>query len=189
MNDRDTVLACDPDTHSSGLALVRVHDGQPLWVCCIQSKGKTGDDAVVAQIEAFDIRRIQVPAGIVGVVVESQEIAYTAKQGKNPASMIPVAQVAGAAAARLSMWFRPRVLMLVKPQAWKGSVPKKIHQARTLSKLGWRYETLSDYCRPYPNETVDVLGADQLNPGDWKHVVDAIALGQWMAEKLRRAEK
>ena len=189
--DDRLILACDPDTHHSGLALVRLADGKPVWVGCAHSTGKTGDDTVIAQIDAIGEISIGGPGTHPGgmfaaVIVESQEIAYTARQGKNPRSMIPVAQVAGAAMAQLRIRTACFENYLVKPQAWKGSVPKHLHQARTLAKLGWAYEQGKEYSRP--TDKPDVAGAELLNPGDWKHVVDAIALGMWLAAKLRDLE-
>jgi hypothetical protein len=185
------ILACDPDLHTSGLALVRVADGMPTWVGCAKSAGKTGDDAVVEQLLALRVCGFKNMPNVrlfnaQFLIVESQEIVYSARQGINPRSMIPVAQVAGGAMAVFSGLPGLKDMYLVKPQAWKGDVPKHIHQARTMVKLGWPFEKCSDYCHPL--ETPDVPGADWLNKGDWKHVVDAIALGMWLAEKLRGLE-
>lgn len=187
MDDR-LILACDPDLHHSGLALVRLADGRPVWVGVGNTTGETGDDAVIVQLRQLQNR---MPGYVVyASIVESQEIAYTARQGKNPRSMIPVAHVAGGVVAMFNACYSPSIQYLVKPQAWKGDVPKGIHQARTLSKLGWKYETIGSgddkYCRP--TELPDVSCADRLNKGDWKHVVDAIALGMWLAAKLREIE-
>jgi len=188
MTDDRLILACDPDLHHSGLALVRLADGVPVWVGVGNTTGETGDEAVLVQLKCLQNR---MPGYTVyGSIVESQEIAYTARQGMNPRSMIPVAHVAGGVAAMFNAVYSPSIQYLVKPQFWKGSVRKGIHQARTLAKLGWSYEVIGSgddkYCRPL--NTPPVSGAENLNKGDWKHVVDAIALGMWLAAKLREIE-
>jgi hypothetical protein len=124
------------------------------------------------------------------VAVEAQEI-YQFGTGRtaNPKSIMYLATVAGMALAAHSRAFH---LFFPTPQAWKGSVPKIIHQARILSKCGWKYEKVgtldNGYCYP-----VDVpIGLGDFKKTDWKHLVDAIGLALYAKEQyelaVRKAE-
>jgi hypothetical protein len=192
---KDLILAFDPDTHHTGVAVVDT-DGRPVFVgvCSVPAKFK-GAEAVCEMVKVLrnilwpEVLAERIVAGsvIVAIVVEGQEITYSARSGKNPRSLLPVAQIAGAALAVHAMI--DRQLFLPYPAEWKGQVPKQIHQARICNKLGWAYELVGDkvtgYARPTGMPAMYVAGAAKLNPGDWKHVMDAIGLGMWAALKLK----
>lgn len=187
-------LGCDPDTHSTGMAAVDEH-GRVLGVWCIKAKGKTEGQAVVAMSRAFDAFLPKIYAtddldwhSLDAVAVEFPEIVYSAREGKNPRNIITLTAVAGVCLGRIvaSTYFKCNHYF-PRPREWKGSVPKHIHQARTCKHLGWAYEVHGKdqgrYCQP--SDPPKLLGDDTLNPGDWKHIMDAIGLALWAKDKSR----
>ena len=115
------------------------------------------------------------------VTVEDPQI-YLAKGPARHGDIMRLAQIAAAVASVASMFPDVRAIRMPTPQQWKGSVPKEIHQARILSRLGVPYDVVkgktSGYCVP----KVDGLGGAWAAPrakGEWKHLVDAIGLALW----------
>lgn len=165
-------VGVDPDTHTSGVAIVD-SGGALVSASLVRSPNNlSGPEGVIEQIGCI--------GQIIGeytVAVENQEISYSAKDRKNPRSMLGVAQVAGAFVGLLG---RGRRVFFPMPQEWKGSVPKIIHQARTFSRLGIPYASVKaqgGYCHPIH------LSPWGLNKGDWKHVADAAGLALWARDK------
>lgn len=133
---------------------------------------------------------------ILRVVVEGQQIYQGVRQ--RPDDILRLAQVAGAAAGVATHLAGATQLLMPRPQEWKGSVPKPIHQARVLERLGWPYERKgpapkrtmgkvehAGYCVPTSVPT-DVALYD-VRPSDWKHIVDAIGLALWGVDQLKSA--
>lgn len=118
------------------------------------------------------------------VVVEGQEISYTARSGGNPRSILFLATTAGGWLSQASDLATGKVLFPT-PQKWKGTVPKRIHQSRIYKKLGIPSEVVGKDKNAYarPVSTPDVLGANELNKADWKHVGDAAGLALWGLEQ------
>ncbi len=182
-------IGCDPDTHACSFALVDDQDNVIELACCKVPDKLTGLDAVVAMGHALSNFWLQYGhLHSMAYAVEAQEVAYTARQkGANPRSLILVANVAGMAlqaGMRSCLEVRP---YMPYPSQWKGSVPKQIHQGRILDRLGCDFERVgkdpsTGYCRP-TSGTERWAGAEELNKGDWKHVVDAIGLALWAREK------
>lgn len=122
--------------------------------------------------------------------VESQSVTYTGRSGKNPQDMIPVAQVAGAWCCVLAGWADTPVKrqLFPKPQAWKGSVPKQIHQARICKEMGWEYQkrgsrTNGGYCLPVlPPDSKWHAFTEAHGVTGWKHAMDAIGLALFAKE-------
>jgi len=77
---------------------------------------------------------------------------------------------------------------LIAPVKWKGSIPKDIHQARVLKKLGWGYVKKggkSPYC--IPKNPPDQF--KHLKAGEWKHLVDAIGMAMWAKEVYEKEKR
>ena len=195
----DRFLGCDPDTHACAIAVVDC-TGTPVFVRVVRvEKRYKHMDAALAMSQNLaladhnlalaDYSRNQ--DNLLAFAVEGQEIVYSAAQGVNPRSMLPVAVVAGAALQRFTHdWPEGcHTFSFPLPAQWKGQVPKQIHQARLCSALGWTYETVGDnpsdgYARPTePEQYKNVLGANTLGKTDWKHVLDAIGLARYAREK------
>lgn len=119
-------IGIDPDLHCCGIATI---DDKGKVTRCLTVKTPKklfkGRDAVVAMIESLQVAQFYEMDTDHVLCVEAQEIYLG--QTKNPRSIMLLATVAGAALALpASKRYFPA------PQEWKGSVPKQIHQARTL---------------------------------------------------------
>jgi Holliday junction resolvasome RuvABC endonuclease subunit len=186
-------LGVDPDLHRTGIALLTADLSICTVVCC-KAKGTTGGEAVVDMLNAINTAMGAIYADLnvppLAVVVEGQEVTYASRsKGANPQSIVLLAQVAGGAVAlAMVRWATEAVFHMPKPAEWKGSVPKEIHQARVMSKLGWSHERRSGYCVPLGFGTMNVYGADRLNVGDWEHVADAVGLALWARNQHVRSE-
>lgn len=172
------VLGIDPDLHSTALAGWDMKKRVVTFVGVIRVSEKLkGREAAVAMCQEL----AKYPLDDDVVVIEGQEIRYTARKGADPQDIVNLAVVAGGAASQA----KGRVLM-PSPSQWKGSIPKAVHQARVLGKLGWPSETVGRSTRAYTRPTggfEGVLGAKDLGKEDWKHVVDAIGLAMWGGAK------
>ncbi len=170
-------IGIDPGTHDTAIAFLD-HNGQLLKAQCLHVDAKIkGVEAVVAMI--FKIPMYISSGDVCVFTVENQEISYTAKQGGNPRSMIPLAQVAGAFIG-LAARSNAHAAYFPMPQEWKGSTPKHINQKRTFDKLGIPCVTTSGknpYCHP-----VDLVPWGLLK-GDWEHAADAAGLALWGKEQ------
>lgn len=182
-------IGIDPDTHATGIAVLSDATIQPVcFVGCCKAKGSTGGEAVIdmaAELQNFFDVNIEDSFGFVAAAIEAQEISYTSRQGKNPRNLVTLAAVAGACLSNALKHLLTPYCYFPLPQRWKGSVPKTVHQARVLGRIGWKSEIVGDrdigYARP-----VSVPGDMELvNVGktDWKHVVDAIGLALWCREQ------
>lgn len=71
-------------------------------------------------------------------------------------------------------------VFLPLPSQWKGSVPKEIHQARVLRKVGIEPKKGAGYCYPADPKVLKRWGFPK---GSWKHLSDAIGLALWGLEQ------
>lgn len=189
-------VGIDPDLHNTGIGIVN-DDGLPVAGHCLKVSSKLkGPDAVKAmayELVRFFSRGFTVD-GIFGVLVaiESQEIAYTAKSGKNPRDILHLGWVTGAATGAAWSDFRVDDLTLFRPQQWKGSTPKQIHHGRICTALGWadfdKKGTKKDgYC--VPRKPILANGKELgLLTGQYKHVMDGFGLALKLRE-VRLAEQ
>lgn len=136
------ILAIDPGTHT-GWALFK----DSLLVACGLGDPRTSTAHVMRDIT--------------DVIIE-HPVIYSGGRTRNPNDVLKVAVNAGEWAGT----YRQKALVrYVTPQAWKGSVPKDVHQPRILAKLA-------------PKEA-EVLEASLRRVAKSKHnnVVDAVGLG------------
>lgn len=180
-------IGIDPDLHNTGIAVVE--DGKVILARVISiAENLKGADAVIemAQVVQRECHYLELEFEVLdAVVVEGQEI-YRGVTG-NPMDMLRIAQVAGAA---VSAW-EASVTFLPQPKEWKGSVPKHIHQKRTAAKAGWTRTKMMGGKSPYvvPQGIGNVAGARDLRDSDWKHVMDAVGLAYWGAERLAKIRR
>lgn len=185
-------LGFDPDLSRPSAAAVD-EAGRVVAVWCGRTPDGPKDRKVERAIETVENWPVALLGGdfvlAASAAVEDQEVSYTARTGASPTSIIPLAQVAGAAFAGCGLPTGPAVM--VKPGQWKGQVPKGIHQARICTRLGWPYR-LAGGKEPYavPDAPVvrSVPGADALNDGDWKHVLDAVGLALWSRDQWEQGQ-
>jgi len=175
-------VGIDPDLHNLGFALVDA-EGHVLKVNVVRvPKSFKGEEAVAEMIsEAPRNLDFWVPEEVCRrgftAAIEGQQIYYGKSQVR-PDSLLLLAQVAGAAACAMRICGASTII-LPRPRKWKGEVPKPIHQARILSRLGWAYKKTQGYS--YPTDPPKHLGS--LRPEEWKHVVDAIGLALWARDR------
>jgi hypothetical protein len=174
-------LGCDPDLHILSIAVVRTDGKKPELdaIYLTKTKGSKGEAAVLDILSKplFEGSKPVLFFGDCAVAVESQDVSYTGRTNSARVSdLVSLAQVAGGVCSRL-MVLAPRTMLLVKPQAWKGSQPKRINQCRTMRKLGLEY-TMMGGLDPYPVPLgIDhLVHGDKLNKGDWKDINDSIGL-------------
>ena len=177
-------IGIDPDTKNTGICFIG-GDGKILRCECARGVNFRGLARAIRMV--LDQRVWERGACVRGpfiVAIEDQEIAYSSRQGVNPRSMIPLAQAAGMAFALSCACLDLAEIVLVKPQAWKGSVDKVTHQGRVFDRLRLSYVAKKDYCIP----AVPVPGAD-FPPSMWKHVADAVGLALWAYDQWVFANK
>jgi hypothetical protein len=171
-------LGIDPDSQYIAMAIGSAET--VLGVCSIKVPG-AGKGGFMAMVKALNLA---IPAFVLShdldplwpskIIIEGQKI-YAGEQAQ-PNDLIKLAQLAGISAGICSSLYPSKQIIIPQPREWKGSVPKRIHQARLYKKLGWGYKQTKTYAYPI-NPTV----GKELNRGDWKHVGDAIGLMQWGA--------
>jgi hypothetical protein len=191
---RSTYVGVDPDTKSTAIALLKYCEHSLSILPCSGLVVSANDrDGMISALGFYSAVAPTHPNSC--LVVESQHISYS--QTKDPNSIVPLAQVAGACAGLLGRQYSE--IRMPEPSEWKGSVPKAIHQARVATCLGWGYETRGNppkngYVVPHPG-CVAGLSMDcfpprtlsRFNPGAWKHLMDAFGLALWAL--LKDAER
>ena len=173
----------DPDLHTLSVAVLKDAAGLPVLdrILLVKQKGSKGDAAVLDMVNAMQrMNGIQLDMlnGATVMAVESQDVSYTGRTNAARVSdLVNLAHIAGAVCQKFSI-LAPRAMLLPKPQAWKGSVPKHIHQCRTLKRLGIEF-AMAGGASPYPvprDFLRDVVWGDKCNDGDWKDINDSIGL-------------
>lgn len=203
-------FGADPDLDTTSIAAVD-ESCKVRYVAVAKSGAQAKDrEAVVPAVKALYewvldpyLRVVRTGQQVGGIAVEAQEIYRGVGDAstKNPRSLLLVGNVAGAALVCLmAAMGEDSPTHFPAPQAWKGSVPKPIHQARILHRVGWQYEQVGvtpgkkvvrGYAFPAnPEDYAGVPGASKLKKTDWKHVTDAIGLAlyardQYNAQVLR----
>jgi len=180
----------DPDIHVLSMAMVD-ENRELLGVHVTKASGFKGLAAAAHMIRQFrkDIVDYVYPADtLVALAVEGQDVGYTGRtNAANPQDLIPLAAVAGGALAAVYA----RRTYFVKPNMWKGSVPKKIHQRRTLSKVGLLDYKIMGGASPYPvpNNYKHLILSGKVNDSDWKDINDSIGLALYARERYMKEEK
>lgn len=173
-----TFIGCDPDTKRPSFAAVS-EKGEVVWLWCPKI---TSPSDIAAN---FYFER-----GMENVTYAAVEGQYVARGGANKAAgLIKLAQVAGACLATLQdiipLYENPERIKIISPVKWKGSIPKPIHQARILTKLGWGFKSSSTYSSPVnpPKQY------SKIKKGEWKHLVDAIGIALWAKELYEKEQR
>ncbi len=143
------LLAIDPGAHLIGAAVFSVNEGHTLeQVEVVRFKH-------VSEIELWFIEKRW---GVDKIVVEVPQV-YPTRGKADPNDLIPVALTAGACLSISSS------SIAVRPHEWKGSIDKKVHQARLLKGLSER----------------DRAMIDAVKPASLRHnAIDALGLGLWL---------
>lgn len=143
------LLACDPGKHAVGLSVW--DDGKLLYVEYCEFEDYRGLAAELLDM-APDVVVCEVPQ------------VYPGFREQDPNDLIEVSLVAGVC---LSCAVKS---IVVRPHAWKGGVPKDIHNKRVLAKLDAAGRAL----------------VAAIKPASKRHnAIDGVGLGQWYLEKGR----
>lgn len=173
-NTTQYFMGIDPDMHTMPVVIIDIV-GKLKQIAIIKvAKEFTGREALIEMAKAVKVTGTW---AINALCVEGQELyQFGSSKTKNPKSIMYLATVAGAAMAHFAPVANGPVYFPT-PQEWKGNVPKQIHQARILSRMGIDYTKVGSqsdgYCVPISNNGFDI------KKGEWKHVVDAIGLATY----------
>lgn len=176
MAEHDSYIGVDPDTETSGVAIIWPNGQIELRLA--RSKGRLMADRMGGMAQALldaiptvyrrDLlvqpdRRIESPC----VAIEWQHIRSRGKE-RNPNSMMGVQAVAGMAmAAAVYRRVRGEDILRPLPWEWKGSIPKEIHQKRVLRAAELSHDSPQFHGIP---KTMH------------EHVIDALGLALWAKE-------
>lgn len=190
------VIGIDPDIQAPAMAVMLAGAGASApfavsyGVPFRAPPGARGMAAVSSLAETFGIGPKWGVGRLPAVVVVESPVARRGAT-KNPQDLIHLAAAAGAM-ANWAYGLLPAGsrVVFVRPEDWKGSVPKGIQQARTCSRLGWTYRTAggkSPYCIPDSQHVANLRGVSR-QPSAWADIMDAVGIAHWAAtEILRRA--
>ena len=182
-------LGVDPDLHV--LSIAELNDNGTLnGVYVAKHTGFKGLSTVVAILREFQ-KIYYFSHGVTDtpfvLAVESQDSSYTGRtNAARVQDLVTLAHVSGGVVAHL----RATRTYLVKPQRWKGSVPKHIHQKRILRRLGIEYEMRggkSPY--PVPVDFERFVQSGKVNAGDWKDIVDSVGLAAYARDRWMKEEE
>ena len=168
-------LGIDPDSHNLAWALVEKDQTRitvlDLGIITVPKsfKGKRAVTKMIWELQQLP-KRFEDLEQPYSLVIEGQEIYRGSNSKVNPNGLLMIAQIAGAAAGLLREGASG--LRIPRPREWKQSIPKPVHQARILSKLGWGYKKTQGYSYPLSSPF-------DFKSSEWKHLVDAIGLAVW----------
>lgn len=168
-------LGFDPDLHTSGAAIV---DGDKLLMVALTSvpsrvKGTRAalQNAIAAQELMWPMDRVE------RIAIESPQFYGGGKNKADPADLINLALVSGAAGDLFAKTYPAADIGYVVPRDWKGQVPKHIHHKRICAALGLDYSTDGKRVIPRWPDSTHVVG--KITPARAQHVLDAVGLALW----------
>lgn len=114
------------------------------------------------------------------IAIEGQQVD---KRRTGKGDLFKLAHVTGAAYLWVVQQRTGGRILVPTPADWKRGVAKHAHQARLYDELGWGYEIVgaksaksdSRYARPLRAPS----NFSHIEPGQWKHVGDALLLARW----------
>jgi len=198
-------LGIDPDMHHLGLALVDEHF-HIVRVFTIKNRGSGPKDAVPHGYEAVILmaKKLAEAVGqspitnplhpaysLVAAAVEGQQVYGKHPVGKvDPNDLKNLATVTGFC-LMACLGAVPTVYVPL-PAEWKGQVHKRASQKVILERagvVGHFHEAGSETQTPHGYMSLNadapeglIPGSDDILPGQWKHVNDAIGLAQYAAK-------
>ena len=180
-------LGVDPDTFNTGIALVQTDDLQRtsfrggkaersveiahpkvLWATSVVTDPERNVEwRLIQQVKgiADALLAVKVTADVNRVAVETMR-HYTGKTRVRPQDLIHLNEVAGGALGAARVLWPGAKVWDPKPQAWKGTIRKDVHQRRTLGTVGLHQIS----------NLATVPGCEGLTNKQLGHIVDAIGL-------------
>ena len=177
-------IGIDPDMHCQAFACID-EDDNVVWVQVLKIPRKLkGEEALEALCRQHTLDNFPFMSSDPHVcATESQQ--YYAGDKVPAQALISLATASGIVMGFLESNIMCDRQYLVKPKKWKGTVPKHIHQARTLKSIGIDYEKTSGKS-PYCYPVGDICNRfPHLKKGDWKHISDAIGLAVYAKKQYR----
>lgn len=173
-------VGVDPDTVRPAFCLMD-QEGKVLWLWCPKIENKRNWD----MIHESNMQVIPLVTCLENfrACVESQYVDH----GSKASSTLYLARNAGACQMVVEALFQADQ-KLVPPVKWKGSIPKDVHQARVLSKLGWGYLKKGGKS-PYAVPKNPPEQFEHLKAGEWKHLVDAIGMAEWARQTYLKEQR
>jgi len=192
-------IGIDPDLRLLNAAIVS-DQMQALAVFKRSNKGLSGDKAVaqaankvqemVSDIQAcisFSISGHLHPDCEVVLIVESQnmEHARTSRKKGIPIPYQKILQLGQIAGIMMGAFVGAHKALLVQAQEWKGTVPKRINQARTYAALNLTPDPAKKVKNIYPANmgSLCYYSHDKINPGDFMDINDSLGLALYGAKK------
>jgi len=143
-----TLLSIDPGVKTVAWALFR----KGYLVDVQLSRAKSLEE---------QIGGLQLPEAVAKVVIEVPQVYASSPRAED---LIRLAMVAGACLKEAGRYGHEIEALLVKPHAWKGTVPKDIHNKRVLKRLDRQERSL----------------VEDVNPKSLRHnAIDAVGIGLW----------
>lgn len=175
-------LGFDPDLHTSGAAVL---DGSKLLMVALTNVPLRVKGLRAAIQNALAADSLMWPADrIERIAIETPQLYGGGKNKADPADLINLALVSGAAGHLFGRLYPAADIGYVVPRDWKGQVPKHIHHQRICEALGMNYSMDGKRVIPRWHDHVRVLGS--ITPSKAQHVLDAVGLAMW-AQKLGAA--
>lgn len=200
-------LGIDPDTSRTAMAFIECATGRLEAVYLVKQPKEVKERSVGMACRVADalirpyLLNPDVPDGklthefirlpdpsnfpTLACAVEGQEIYRGMSKTRSPEDILKLGPISGAAISCLHLLWPATEIYMPQPKQWKGQVPKRAHQARILQACGMEYATAggaNGYCFPTKGHE-NVVGAADINQGDWKHVVDAIGLAMYARQR------
>jgi hypothetical protein len=185
-------VGCDPDIHNLSVAIIdETCKIKALYL--IKEKGKKDKEAVkqlLASLHKISDLPIDMD-DIAAYAVEAQNTTYTARKGANARDLINLAYISGAVSFMFAVANPKAKSYLPYPSDWKGSVPKRIHQKRVLSKMNIPFKNISDR-NDCPMPTVKWINKlfitdTKINKTDWTDIIDSIGLAVYARNSYFKA--
>ena len=169
-------MGVDPGLRETAYAILLFDEGQRPK---LQHLGMARTFGAARPVEAMvhELRALSaIPVN--GAVVESQQHYNTAARGNaraNPAELIKLATVAGAALAfTRGLDYGPPILHNPLPAEWKGQISKSAHHKRIADEMGWPISRAGECVVPEVPASFT-----NIKIGDWYHLFDAVGMALW----------
>lgn len=171
-------LGIDPDV--SDLAIAAWCEGGPLHAQVIhvvrRASGSQSQIKMANALADTDPDEYLSRLWVGNIAIEGQQIDG---RRARPKDLFTLAHVTGMAAAWCIEWFGMANILIPTPAEWKGAVAKHAMQARLYTDLEWGYALRGSGLKRYAVPLHAPTSFDDITPGQWKHVGDALLLARW----------
>lgn len=190
------ILAIDPGSRSTGLALYHTSKWPPVWGSIASGQRRSAkaqrlEDQAFALARSLGdleaamhsaVRSLPPAAGIL-LCVEGQRVYRGSSVDAN--DLIHLATIAGACVhwglMQAELLKLPADLLVPEPSAWKAQASKRAHHISTLRALQIPYRALTATVVA-PEGLFEAPGVVQAL--DWQDLMDAVCLGDWARSRL-----